>query len=61
MMAVELSEESIDRLFVKFAGKDTTLETDFEKRTFTFKSDDDSEICAFQISGFDSALVEEGD
>lgn len=58
MMAVELASEDIDRLFTKFAGKETTLTTDLEKKTLHFVSGSDEETLAFTISEFDQALVE---
>ncbi len=59
MMAVELSEKTIDGLFDKFSGRETLVETDFEKSKFIFSSGDVSESVDFTISGFDRELVEE--
>ena len=58
MMAVELPKDEIDRLFTKFAGKETTLTTDLEKKTLHFVSGSDEETLAFSVSEFDQALVE---
>ncbi|HOP30110.1 MAG TPA: 3-isopropylmalate dehydratase small subunit [Spirochaetota bacterium] len=60
MMAVELSAEIIDMLFVKFSGKETFVETDFNSGTFIFKSGDIIETVAFSISEFDRDLVKAG-
>jgi 3-isopropylmalate/(R)-2-methylmalate dehydratase small subunit len=58
MMAVELSSIDLDRIFKKFAGKETALETDMEKKVFRFTSANEEETLSFEISGFDQALVE---
>jgi 3-isopropylmalate/(R)-2-methylmalate dehydratase small subunit len=60
MMAVELSPANLDRIFKKFAGKETTLETDMEKKVLRFTSENEEETLSFEISGFDQALVEAG-
>lgn len=60
MMAVEADKDQIKRLFKDFAGKKTTLNTDFEKRVFHFKSDDKEYDLEFKISEFDEALVRAG-
>ncbi len=56
-MAVQLSSEEIDSLFQMFNGKETTLETDFEKSTFLIKSENNEKEIPFNISEFDRALV----
>ncbi|MFT5697494.1 MAG: 3-isopropylmalate/(R)-2-methylmalate dehydratase small subunit [Desulforhopalus sp.] len=58
MMAVELAAENIDRLFTKFAGKETTVTTDLKKKTLHFAAGSEEETLAFSISEFDQALVE---
>jgi len=58
MMAVELSESDVQNLFNTFAGKETLLTTDMEKKSLCFKSDNDELVLSFAISGFDQALVE---
>ena len=58
MMAVELPKDAIDILFTKFAGKETTLTTDIEKKTLRFAAGNDEELVDFSISEFDQALVE---
>ncbi len=60
MMAVELSSADLDRIFKKFAGKETTLATDMEKMVLRFTSANEAETLTFEISGFDRALVEAG-
>jgi len=60
MMAVELPAEIIDTLFSRFAGKDTTVETDFNAGTFIFKSGNVTEKVSFSISDFDRDLVKAG-
>jgi 3-isopropylmalate/(R)-2-methylmalate dehydratase small subunit len=60
MMAVKAEKEQIEKLFKEFAGRKTTVKTDFEKRLFHFKSGDKEYDLEFTISGFDEALVKAG-
>ncbi|MCJ8501889.1 3-isopropylmalate dehydratase small subunit [Desulfatitalea alkaliphila] len=60
MLAIELPEAEIDRLFSRFAGKPTHLETDFDAGRLTFHSEGDSETIPFTVSDFDRALVQAG-
>ncbi len=60
MMAVNLSAEEIDRLFIEFSDKPTMIETDFENSRFIFKADGKESEISFFISAFDRALVEAG-
>ncbi len=60
MMAVELAPAALNLLFEKFAGKETTLTTDMDKKEFLFTSNGEEERVSFDISGFDEALVEAG-
>ena len=60
MMAVELAKEDIDRLFSTFAGKETTVTTDLEKKTLHFAAGNEQMTLVFAISEFDQALVEAG-
>ena len=60
MMAVELPPTDLDRIFKKFKGKETTLETDMDKKTLRFSSGNDQEVLSFAISEFDQALVVAG-
>jgi 3-isopropylmalate/(R)-2-methylmalate dehydratase small subunit len=60
MMAVNLSAEEIDRLFIEFSGKPTMIKTDFENSRFFVKADGKESEISFFISAFDRALVEAG-
>lgn len=60
MMAIELPPETLDGIFEKFAGKETVLETDMDKKEFVLKAEGVEETFSFEISGFDQALVEAG-
>jgi len=60
MMAVELPTATIDQLFARFAGRETSIETDFAQATLTITTGDDTETVPFSISPFDRSLVEAG-
>lgn len=60
MMAIELSVETIDRIFVEFYGKDTQVHTDLEKNVLVLTSDGNHSEVAFSLSDFDRVLVESG-
>lgn len=60
MMAVEMSAETIDRLFVVFSGKETSVRTTLESNLFVFEADGAAETVPFTISEFDRALVVAG-
>lgn len=60
MMAVPLSEETIEKLFSTFADKEAELKTDFEQSRFTFTGGGETLEVAFEISDFDRSLVEAG-
>ena len=60
MMAVELENEIVDRLFTRFAGREAFIETDFDQGTLTITADGRTETIPFSISSFDRALVEAG-
>lgn len=60
MMAVELPQATIDRLFNTFADRQTTITTEFEQRRIVFSTGDISEGVPFSISEFDAALVTAG-
>lgn len=60
MLAVEIDRSVLDRLFTRFAGLNTTVETDFEGGIFTFTSGDQEEVVPFSISGFDRELIHAG-
>ena len=60
MMAVELNADLIEGLFSDFAGKETILETDFERGVFTLCADGISQQVPFTVSDFDLSLVKAG-
>jgi len=60
MMAVELSDKTIDRIFRDFAGKETYLETNLEKNIFIITANEHHLEVSFSISEFDRALVMTG-
>ncbi len=60
MMAVQLEEKIIDRIFNNCAGKETLVKTDLDNKIFTISTDDFSEEISFNISDFDFALVKAG-
>ncbi|HOP62591.1 MAG TPA: 3-isopropylmalate dehydratase small subunit [Spirochaetota bacterium] len=60
MMAVELPADTINEIFSKFSGKDTSIVTDFDAGTFTFSSGGITETVKFNISDFDRELVKAG-
>ena len=60
MMAVEVAPEAVDELFKTFAGKETTVSTDFESKKFKISAEGAEKELAFTISGFDESLVRAG-
>lgn len=60
IMAVELSNEIISRIFSVFSKRETEIETIFDKSFFILKSGDMKESVQFEISEFDRALVSAG-
>ena len=60
MMAVELPAENIDRIFRDFAGKETYLETHFEKNIFIITAKELRREVCFSISDFHRDLVMTG-
>jgi len=60
MMAVELSADTIDRLFSKYSCSETTLETNLDQEVFVFKSADHEDHVTFDLAGFDRELVVAG-
>ena len=60
VLAEEVDRASLDGLFARFAGLDTTVETDLERGLFTFASGDRQEVVPFSISGFDRELIHAG-
>ena len=60
MLAVEMDRSVLDRLFSRFAGLTTAVETNFEGGLFTFTSGDQEDVVPFSISGFDRELFHAG-
>ena len=60
MMAVELAEADIERLFASFDGQPAHVETDLAAGRLTVTAADKSETIPFELSGFDRKLVEAG-
>lgn len=60
LMALELPKETMDKLFAKYAGKETEVEVNVADSKLTFKADGQSEVVEFKLEGFDRALVEAG-
>ena len=60
MLAVELPAMTIDTLFQRFSGKETTVETDFQNSKLIIRSGEDEESVPFAISDFDRKLLEAG-
>jgi 3-isopropylmalate/(R)-2-methylmalate dehydratase small subunit len=59
MLAVELPEEVIERLFAH-KGSEADLEVDFENDRITIESGRGKDTLSYEISGFDKALVKAG-
>ena len=61
MLAIELPEEAIDRLFKhKGTNANASLSVDFNNNRIAIESDKGSESFAYSLSAFDKALVEAG-
>jgi 3-isopropylmalate/(R)-2-methylmalate dehydratase small subunit len=60
MMAVELSLQTIDHIFSKYAGRETEVEVDLENSQLTIRCADFEETLPFAISDFDRELVNAG-
>jgi 3-isopropylmalate/(R)-2-methylmalate dehydratase small subunit len=60
MMAIELKKEIIDEVFGKFAGKESTIETDFNSGKLSIKSAEATMDIDFTVSNYDKSLVEAG-
>jgi len=59
MLAIELPEEDIEKLFAHRGG-DAAIEVDFENDRITIESGKGKETLSYRISGFDKALVKAG-
>ncbi|MDM8540498.1 3-isopropylmalate dehydratase small subunit [Desulfococcaceae bacterium HSG9] len=60
LLAVELPDSEIDKLFSEFYGKRVYIETDFEHNLFKITADGKQHELTFTIADFDKALVEAG-
>jgi 3-isopropylmalate/(R)-2-methylmalate dehydratase small subunit len=60
LLALELPPEEIDGLFRTFAGGQTIVETDWKARKMIFQGKDRQRSLSFDLSPFDSDLVEAG-
>ena len=60
MMAIALPAETIERLFSRFSGAETRLETHMDQQIFIFRSADHGEQVPFDLTGFDRELVKAG-
>jgi len=60
MCAIELSKETIDGLFKKYAGKKTSASVDLAAQQITFSCEGKEEKIACSVSGFDGELVKAG-
>lgn len=59
MLAIELFEADIDKLF-EYKSGDCRIDIDFAKDSLTISSGTGSSLFRYQISGFDKALVSAG-
>lgn len=59
MLAIELSETDIDKLFA-FKNGDVCIDIDFDKNSLTVLSGSESSTFPYQIAEFDKALVKAG-
>ena len=60
MLAVELPAETIDMIFMRFAGKAAELEADFANSRLIIRADGEEETIPFAVSEFDRKLVSAG-
>ena len=60
LLAVELPESEIERLFSEFYGKGVYIETDFEHSLFKITADGKQREISFTIADFDRDLVKAG-
>ncbi len=60
MMAVELPQDTIDRLFETYAGKACKLDVDLEKNTLMISDEQNQESIPFTLSEFDRELITAG-
>ncbi|MFH2059160.1 MAG: 3-isopropylmalate dehydratase small subunit [Pseudomonadota bacterium] len=60
MMAIELSDQDMDKIFDTFADKLTHIDVDVDKSVITVVSGTQSQTIEFKVSEFDKALVKTG-
>ncbi len=60
MCAIELSKETIDGLFRKYAGRKTVASVDLAAQKISFECEGSKEEIACAVSGFDAELVKAG-
>ena len=60
MLAIELDKDTIEKLFTKFAGHDTTMEVNLEEHQLILKSKNEREELSFELGEFEKALVTSG-
>lgn len=60
MLAIELSKEIIDMLFLKYSSKSTSISVDPEAGRLTVFSGSEQDEIAVKIADFDMALVKAG-
>ncbi|OHD17319.1 MAG: 3-isopropylmalate dehydratase [Spirochaetes bacterium GWD1_27_9] len=57
MVAIELSKETIEKLFNDYKGKDTFVSIDINSQKITVEANGKKETISFNVDGFDKALV----
>jgi 3-isopropylmalate/(R)-2-methylmalate dehydratase small subunit len=60
MFAIELPKETIDNLFLNYAGKKVTMAVDVDSNQIVIQADGKSETIDFKVGEFDKTLVKEG-
>ncbi|MEW5817572.1 MAG: 3-isopropylmalate dehydratase small subunit, partial [Spirochaetota bacterium] len=60
LLAVELPTPTIEHLFNEYAGKETTIQTDWLGKKFVIKSEPKAEEIFFALNDFDRDLIEAG-
>ena len=60
MIAMVLDPETIDHIFDKYKGTDTSISTDLDSMCFTISNGKHSEKIAFKLGEFDLALIRAG-
>lgn len=60
MMAIELSNDALDKIFDTFANQETQIDVDVDKSVITVTSGTISQVIEFAVSEFDRALVKTG-